>query len=86
MSRLLNFAKNDDSGFALATSFAALWDQAEAFGSVTLDGDNFGGKLYRAKIKFRRPSGSLVFAEGTDDDKEEALRLAISEAVQLSAA
>jgi len=84
---LLTFTKSKDQVFRSADTLDAAWAEAEELGRVELKMPIVLGASprYEAEISFRRASGTLVYAKGKSNDRIEALRLAIIEAVELGA-
>jgi hypothetical protein len=84
---ILTLAKSEDRVYRAADTLDGLWAEAEQLGRVELRTPMFssGGK-YEAEISFRRASGTAVYAKGKSDDRLDALRSAIAEAVELGAA
>lgn len=62
----------------------SLWAEAEKLGSVEVDRSIFK-ELYEVSIRFRRPSGSLIYAKGEHAAIQVALGAAINEARDLGA-
>ena len=76
---------NEHIMMTAAPTFEDLWNEAERFGRVSLE-TTIGGTGYRATIHFTTPTGSSVFAHGTDRLlKNTALEKAIAEARRLNA-
>lgn len=60
-----------------------LWDRAAALGRVSVDHSGIDGQY--VEIRFKRKSGTLVYAKGCHSEIREAFRLAIEEALTLGA-
>ena len=80
---LLEFRKNGSAAYSVDDGLGALWDAAEKIGSPSLEMQTFG-KRYRAEIMFRTSRGSTVYARGDSDERDEAMRIAISEAREIA--
>jgi proline racemase len=60
-----------------------LWHEAEQLGRVSVEAD-WGG-IYKARIKFERRSGTIIWAEGKHSAALVALAMAINEAREMGA-
>lgn len=69
---------------AIEETLDSLWNDAETLGRVALKRGMFDGD-YEAEIMFRNSSGSLIFAKGSDRDRNAALAKCINEARNLGA-
>lgn len=84
---LLNNKDKDKFDISRMSDFQLLWERAETLGSdVELKYKEkpwSESTKYEVKIHFTRSSGSNVYATGKSDDKIEALKIAIGEAITL---
>jgi len=68
-----------------AQTLEQLWHGAEQLGIVEVDHAFCERDTYRARIRFYRKSGSMIWAEGKDQNIAFALAKAINEARDLGA-
>lgn len=60
-----------------------LWHEAESLGRVSVEDDWHG--VYKAQIRFKRKSGTTIWAEGKHTSALIALSMAINEAREMGA-
>ena len=83
---LLDFKKTGSAAYSVDDGLGSLWDRAERLGAVSLEMPGWSGApKYEAEIKFRRPSGTYILAKGKSDSRDDAMRMAIDEALSLGA-
>lgn len=61
----------------------AMWHEAEQLGRVSIEADWNG--IYKAQIRFKRRSGTTIWAEGKNSNAMFALADAINEAREMGA-
>lgn len=83
--RLLDMRKSASTSPTYDTPLTldVLWEKAAALGRVSVEHAIVDGQF--VEIRFKRKSGTLVYAKGYHSEIREAFRLAIIEAVELGA-
>ena len=84
MNRLIPFVTNNEPRVVHEETLDMLWHEAEQLGQVSVD-NGWTSSAYVVKIKFKRKTGTTIWAEGKHSEIKCALAAAINEAREMGA-